>query len=306
MVAVADPAEVAAQAASDMAVPCYGDYRSMLREADMDAVIISVPHRLLQPIGLEVAGHGKHILLEKPMAVTRQEAETLVRACHDAGVRLMVNFAHRFRAEYHQAHSMLRSGAIGQPVMILDIMTSGSSPLPAWVWDRESAGGGMMMYNGVHSLDRLAWLAASPIAEVGAVTGTFSYTTDLEDNAIAAVRFRNGSLGAVVQHKSTATATPAEWQTMVYGTRGVLKVTSGSGLELVSDKQNVSLQVAGDNHFLGAVREFTTAIREEREPSPSGEDGTQALSAVLALYEAARIRATVSTLQEHAHAHSDE
>jgi predicted dehydrogenase len=289
-----------------MDIPYHSDFRSMLREVDMDAVVISVPHRLLQPIGLAAAEHGKHILMEKPMAVTRNEARILLRACRDAGVRLMVNFAHRFRTEYHQASTMLKSGAIGRPVLVLDIMTSGSSCLPAWVWDPETAGGGMMMYNGVHSIDRLAWLASSPIAEVSAAIGTFSYPVDLEDNAVGTVRFHSGSLGAVIQHKSAARATPAEWRTMVYGTRGVLKVLSGSGLELVSDKQKVSLQVEEDNHFLGAIREFVTAIREERDPSPSGEDGVQAQTAVLALYEAARTRRSVTTLKEHEDEDSDE
>ena len=83
----------------------------------------------------------------------------------------MVNFVHRFRAEYRQAHAAVQAGAIGRPVLLVDAMASGRSDLPGWVWDHETAGGGMMMYNGIHSLDRLAWLAGSPIARVSGAHG---------------------------------------------------------------------------------------------------------------------------------------
>lgn len=293
VVAIADPAPAARLAADELGVPSWASYDEMLDAATLDAVIVSLPHAALPAAALAVAARGLHLLLEKPMAATSAEARAVVAACRAANVRLMVNFVHRFRAEYRQAHAAIRAGAIGRPVLIVEAMASGRSDLPPWVWDHATAGGGMMMYNGIHSLDRLAWLAGSPIARVSGAMGTFCYPVADEDNAAATVTFANGALGVVIQHKSNAPATLAGWQSTVYGTDGGLRLTSGAGMELISDKERFTLQTTEDDRFLGAFREFAAAVREGRDPSPSGADGLRALLAVEALYEAARCGTTV-------------
>jgi predicted dehydrogenase len=298
LAAIADPAPAAAQAAAALGVRCWSDYEAMLDAVELDAVVVSLPHAMLPAASLAAARRGRHVLLEKPMAAASADASAVVAACRAANVRLMVNFVHRFRAEYRQAHAALRSGAIGRPVLILDVMASGRSDLPSWVWDHAMAGGGMMMYNGIHSLDRLAWLAGSPVASISGAMGTFCYPVAAEDSAIAAITFGNGALGAVVQHKSAAEATLTGWQTTIYGTHGGIQLTSGSGLQLVSDKERVTLHTEEDDRFLGAFREFAAAIREDRDPSPAGEDGLRALRAVEALYEAARCGKTVNLGEE--------
>jgi predicted dehydrogenase len=287
VVAAADPSVAAAHAAETIGARHFADYRTMLRDEDLDAVVISVPHHLLCPIALDAALRRVHVLLEKPMAVRREDAEALIRSCRDNDVRLMVNFVHRFRSESRQARMLIQAGAIGRPVLAVELMASGASDVPDWVWRRESSGGGMMMYNGIHGIDRVAWFVESPIVEVSAAAGTFSYPVDVEDTLVATLRFANGCLGSIVQHKA-ATATLKDWHTTVYGTRGALRVTNERGLELTTDKERVTLETSEDKPFLGAFREFSTAIGEERDPSPSGEDGLRALSAVLALYESAR------------------
>jgi predicted dehydrogenase len=104
--------------------------------------------------------------------------------------------------------------------------------------------------------------------------------------------FANGALGAVIQQKSDAAATLAGWDTMVWGTRGALKV-SGGVLEATGDKEQTRVEAREDDRFLGAVREFAGAVAERRDPVPGGEDGRQALASVLALYEAAGTGRTV-------------
>ncbi len=250
-------------------------------------MIISLPHGLLAEAAIACAERGLHLLLEKPMGVTVEEADAVIAAARRHGARLMVNFVHRFRAEYRQAKAILDSGAIGRPVLILDSMAAGRGELPGWVWDRRLAGGGMMLYNGIHCVDRLAWLAGSPIARIAGAVSTACYTVELEDNAVASLTFQNGVLGALVQHKSDAPTTLGGWETWIWGTRGAVKVVSGGGLEVASDKERARLEVAADDRFLGAVTEFVAALREGRDPSPSGEDGRHALAAVWALYRAA-------------------
>ncbi len=286
LVAAADPSPAAAEAAAGLGLQCFSSYEQMIGAAHLDAVIISLPHAMLAAAAIHCAGRGLHLLLEKPMAVTLKEADAVIAAARVAGVRLMVNFVHRFRAEYRQAKTLIDAGVIGRPVLVHDSMTSGRSTMPGWVWDRSMSGGGMMMYNGVHSVDRLAWLAGSPIARVSAVAGTFCYPVEVEDTLVGAVVFASGALGAVIQQKSDAAATLAGWDTMVWGTRGAIKV-SGGVLEAVSDKERTRVEVREDDRFLGAVREFVGAIAGQRDPQPGSADGRGALASVLALYEAA-------------------
>ena len=292
LVAAADPAPAAAEAAAGLGLPCFSSYEQMIGAVHLDAVIISLPHALLAAAAVTCAGRGLHLLVDKPMAVTMTEADAVIAAARTAGVRLMVNFVHRFRAEYRQAKTLIDAGVIGRPVLILDSMTSGRSTMPGWVWDRAMSGGGMMMYNGVHSIDRLAWLAGNPIARATATAGTFCYPVEVEDTLVGAVVFASGALGAVIQQKSDAAATLAGWDTMVWGTRGAVKV-SGGVLEAVSDKERTRVEVPEDDRFLGAVREFVGAIDGQRDPLPGGADGRSALASVLALYEAAAVGRTI-------------
>lgn len=293
VVAAADPSSEAEKRAEELGIQHFAQYEEMLEDSTIDAVAISLPHKLLYESGVFALRQGKHLLMEKPMALSAADAQQVTAECRRANLRLMVNFAHRFRTECRQAYATIRSGAIGQPVMAVDVMASGSSDLPNWVWNPDSAGGGMMMYNGIHSVDRLVWLMGSPVASVSAVSGTFSYDSELEDNLVGALTFSNGTIGAVLQHKSRASSTQRGWRTLIYGTRGSLELTGESGLEVWSEKEHNHLTVENDNHFLGAWYEFTQAIRESRDPEPSGTDGVTALRTILALYESADKKAVV-------------
>jgi UDP-N-acetyl-2-amino-2-deoxyglucuronate dehydrogenase len=284
----ADPAPAAREAAARLEIPCYSDWVRMVDDAHLDAVIVSLPHGMLSAVAVACARRGLHVLIEKPMGVTLAEADAVIEAACASGVRLMVNFVHRFRAEYRQARAAIEAGAIGRVAVVLESMAAGRGELPAWVWDRKLAGGGMLMYNAVHCLDRLAWLAGSPIARIAGAVATHSHPVELEDDAVASMVFQNGALGALVQHKSDAPVTIGRWQTMVWGTRGAIAVLSGGGLEIASDKERARLEVQEDDRFLGALTELLAAIAEGRDPSPGGADGRRALAAVLAIYEAAR------------------
>jgi predicted dehydrogenase len=284
--AAADPAPAAREVASGLGTPLYPGYAEMLAAESLDGVVVSLPHSMLAEAAIACAQRGLHVLLEKPMALTLRDADAVIDAARSAHVRLMVNFVHRFRAEYRQAKALIVEGVIGRPAIILDAMTSGRSVMPSWVWDRAVCGGGMMMYNGVHSIDRLAWLAGSPIRRVGGAAGTFSYPVEVEDNLVAALQFASGTLGVAIQHKAGTPTTLGGWDTTIWGTQGAIKI-SGGVLDVASEKERTRLEVKEDDRFLGAAREFVAAIRGGRDPVPGGIEGRRALEAVLGLYEAA-------------------
>jgi predicted dehydrogenase len=294
---IADPAPAAAEAAASLQVRCWSDYERMLAEADLEAVVISLPHGLLAEAALTCARYRKHILLEKPMAIAVSDAKAVARACDDAGVCLMVNFVHRYRAELRQARASVLSGALGRVIVLVDVMASGQGPVPDWIWQRDRSGGGIMMYNGVHSVDRLIWLAGAQPVEVTAAMDTLVYPVEVEDNLVGTIRFSTGALAVIVQHKSQAANTLGNWETTIYGTTGALKVVTGTGLRVMAEKEQVNLAVERDDRFLGAWLEFLAAIRENRAPTASGQDGVQALETVLALYESAETGKCVKLAQ---------
>lgn len=294
IVAAADPAPAATQSAASLGIRLWADYTTMLDEADIDAVVISLPHYLLTEAALAAAAHHKHILLEKPMSTTVEGARSVVKACDAANVKLMVNFVHRFRAESRQAFDALRSGAIGDVLLVVDMMTSGYSQVPPWIWEKEKSGGGIMLYNGVHSVDRMTWLAGAPVSYVTGATATLSHPIAVEDNLVGTFQFANGALGSIVQHKSQAKTMLGGWHTTVFGTTGSLKLTSGEGLQIASEKEKVSSITQEDDRFLGAFQEFVTALSQDRPPTPSGADAVHALDIVLALYESAETGKRVS------------
>lgn len=287
LVAAADPAPGAQAAAAGLGIPCHDDAGALLARGDLDAVVISLPHSLLAAAAVAAAQRGLHVLLEKPMGVSVAEAEAVVAACEAAGVRLMVNYVHRFREEYRRAAELIRSGAVGRPVLLVEVMASGQSSMPPWVFRREVAGGGMLTYNGSHSVDRLLWLAGAPVARAQAAVSSLCYGAEVEDSAGAVLTFADGSLGVLAQHKSAAPRTLGGWQTTIYGTAGALRVTTGEGLELEAEGGRQQIATGEGDRFLGALSAFVDSVAAGRDPSPSGAEGLAVMRTLAALYRSA-------------------
>jgi len=296
LVAVADSAPTARRSFQEI----DGDVVETLEELlalRPEAVIIALPHSELANAARRACAAGVHILLEKPMATSRRDAREIVRQAEEASIRLMVNYNHRFREEYQLAKRLLDEGRIGRPVLFVDQMLAAKGPLPDWVWQHEKAGGGMMTYNGSHQLDRMMWLSGSKVADVQALTASLGYRRDLEDTALAHLRFENGAVGSVVQHKSVSSRTLEAWETLIYGSEGAIRVRSGTGVELSATGGNELIPTLPGNRFGAALEELAAAIREERSPRPDGRSSLHTLACLKALYQSARQGTRVPVLE---------
>ena len=112
---------------------------------------------------------GCHILMEKPLAHTLEDARTIVTACRRRGRRLATSFVHRFRDEWQQAQRLIAEGRIGNPALAIDVFSTPNHTHAAeWVWHKDTCGGGVLMYTGIHAVDRLRWLLDSEVEEVTA------------------------------------------------------------------------------------------------------------------------------------------
>jgi len=282
---------IGAKVADEMAVRYCADYEDLLR-LDLDAVSICVPHARLGPIAIQSAEYGRHILLEKPMATSVAQADEIIRACRDHDVLLMVGFVHRFRDEVMRAKQLLRDELIGAPYFVVDRFHSGGDSIaPSWIWDRRISGGGVLFYNGVHSIDRLRWLMGSEIARIAAVARSLAHQIDVEDVVVANAEFDNGVVACLIQNFAPHTA-GNRWETEFFGPRGVLRITTGSGVQVVSETGSDEYRVADDRRFVREIEAFVQSVEERSLPPIGGQDGRAALAVVEAIYRSSSLGGT--------------
>lgn len=272
----------------------FASARDLLEAGIVDAVSVCVPHDAHLAVACDAATHGVHVLLEKPLATTLAEADAIVAAADHAGVKLMVGFVHRFRTELLEAKRLIDAGAIGRPATALDRFCSlGGKHPPSWVWERQRAGGGVLMYGGIHAIDRLRWLLRDEVAQVNARAHNYAKFGDVEDGIVAMLGFAGGSTAALFAN-SPPYGRPGGWATEIFGDEGAIRIQTGEWLELTSPSASYTLASSDDLHFEREIAEFVTAVETGRAPSVSADDGRASLAVALAMYESAASGASVA------------
>ena len=264
------------------------DYRVVLEDESIEAVYIALPHHLHEEAAVAAAGAGKHILLEKPMANSLEEADRILEAQRKAGVKLMLGFTHRFHSELETAKRLIEAGELGQVSLAVDIMTTGGR-IPGWFWQKEQAGGGVLHVNGAHSFDRLRWLLGSEIVEVFAYAGTYDARKTVEDSVVVAIRFENGAMGTTAHNWVVDFGLPFKCDLDIYGSSGAIRIDTWNALEFSNANHTWVQKRQRDDMAKKEISEFVGAILEDREPCVTGEDGRRSLACVRAAYESARL-----------------
>ncbi len=286
-----------------------GDYRLALGDLAVQAVDICLPHSLHAEVALEAAAAGKHILCEKPLAATLEDADRMIAAADAAHMTLMVAENEHFNPLYQRIREMLDEGIIGRPALVqmtreCYLRQSFLRDRP-WFLDARVAAGGMMMSGGVHSFDTLRML----LGEVESVQALRARQRFLEmegdDTSIAIVRFRDGTVGTLVESylmKSLATAAGDEIHSLrIDGDLGSLSVQDGRTIRFFSEHPSLTLKV-GARHavpllqhelavpfadtFALEVQHFIDCVRTGREPLTAGRLQRRNLEIVLAAYRA--------------------
>jgi phthalate 4,5-cis-dihydrodiol dehydrogenase len=193
----ADPARARELAAAHGAL-ALSDWRQLLANAAIEAVVIATPHHLHAEMAIAAAAAGKHILLEKPMARTAAECTAIIEAAAKAEIKLMIGQVLHFALPCLMARQILDSGELGQPI----VGTSTLSKL--WLepnrrdWHLDPGrGGGMLMTAGIHALDLLLWFMGDAATSVCAATGALMHEQPADDSAMLLVRFAGGRFGQV-------------------------------------------------------------------------------------------------------------
>ena len=177
----------------------YASHEELLRDDEVEAVAIILGHQLHHRLTLDACAAGKHVLVEKPMAINLEQCDDMVQAAQAAGVKLMVGLSQHFYGTSVKAKEILDSGELGPMITTVAYMSKnwnfqGRRPQ----YRSRFHGGGMWLTNGVHIVDRVTWLMASQAVSVSAAIGTRAHYQAGDDSATALVRYKNGQAGVAV------------------------------------------------------------------------------------------------------------
>lgn len=266
-----------------------------LLEDDLDLVVVSLPHSLHVEPAEAAAAQGIHVLMEKPIATTLEDARRIIDACKVGKVKLTISFVHRFREELQLAHRWLAKGQVGNPQIAREVMSvRRSEHLPAWLTRKDIAGGGVLMYSAIHGVDRLRWLLDSEVTSVTAQTRTYTPHAEVEDGVAALLRFANGATATLTANAPLYRAEPTFWETEIYGDAGMLRLRTRQWAELSNDdiKEHIDAPEKREGtlphyNFTRQAQAFVDAINNDHEPPITGEDGLKALDIVLTIYRSA-------------------
>ena len=278
------------------------DYRDALADPAVDAVSICLPHDLHAPVAVEAAGAGKHILVEKPLAATLDEADRMIAAARQANILLMVAENVRFAPVFRKVHDLIAEKVIGNPALVqltreAYLRQSFIDDRP-WFLDARAAAGGMMMSGGIHDFEKLRMI----LGEVECVYARRARQRFLEmegdDTSVALIHFVDGTVGTLVESflmKSLVTAAGPEVHTLrIDGDLGTLWVPDSQTIRVFSERRDFLVDGRGTEHtfhvpdqdtFMLEIAHFLQCIERGDEPITSGRSQRRPLELVLAAYE---------------------
>lgn len=288
--------------AADFAVPFYHSLEELAADTKIDAAIIATPHNHHRDHALLCARHGKHVLLEKPMAPSVSECREIIETFRSTGLHLMMAFTQRFRQSNITAHDLIHAGRIGRILMVQEhaLLPNGLNAYPKWQQHPENLG--VLFGYGIHNIDRLRWFlqdeAESVTAQVLRSSG------GIETSTMATLRWRNGTLanlwGSVDLPAPGFDA--STFRSLIVGERGLLDV-DGYGAVRLADKDGnwetlfvqPPIDWRGSGMFSDARmgsfntqnQAFVDTILRDIDPPVTGTDGLRAVAIALAAYESA-------------------
>ena len=295
IVALVDPvAEVLAATGDEFGIEArFASLEEALDKVAFDAVIITTPTFTHRDLALTAAAHGKHVFLEKPMALNLAECDAIIEGTRRAGVVLQIGFMRRFSPEFVAAMQRIEAGEIGRPMMITSL-THGPGLPPAWARDLRSSNGMLAEVNS-HDWDSIRWLMGSNYERVYTEVANFKGpangvdTPNFYDNALVNIRFESGGLGMINGICPCGYGYDARVE--IVGEKGILQIgeLQGEAIVVCTDRDHglvtPVIRTWGERFAWGYIYElehFVNCIRTGVQPRATGEDGRWAVAGVLA------------------------
>lgn len=317
--------ERAAEFAKQYSVIAFTDLDVMLRSSRLDALIVATPHPLHASATIAAAGVGVSVLVEKPMAATLDDCDAMLLATRAAGVRLGVISQRRWYEPVLRMKHAIDAGKIGTPILGIVSMFSWRDQAyyqsDPWRGRWQTEGGGVLVNQAPHQLDLLQWFMG-PIESISGDWANLNHPfVEVEDTAVAQVRFQSGGLGSIVVslcqkpglftkvhvHGSNGASVGVETDrgaTFVAGMSEISEPPLNDLWTIPAEESNLALFQQEDRARFRAIRptlhyhalqiqDFLQAVRDNRPPLVNGEDGRIVVEMFEAIYRSARLGQTV-------------
>ena len=306
VVAIASPTPGNAQKLADRYdIPrVFTDYKQMLAEKDIEMVTITAPNYLHAQMAVDIANSGKHVVCEKPLCMTLEEADLMIDTCRRKGVLLMYAEELFFTPKYVKAREMADQGAFGKVYQVKQAEKH-FGPHADWFWDVEKSGGGVFMDMGCHGIAFCYWFLGRPRIEsvyCQMATHVHADKTKGEDDSICVLEFAGGAVGLV--ENSWARRGGMEDRIEVFGEGGVtyanlhmgnaLPTYSEYGYGYAVEKAPTTkgwtwpvFEELWNYGFPQEMRHFSRCVRGKEEPQATGEDGRVVQEVLYAGYKSA-------------------
>jgi len=325
VVAVADVVEdTARKYADELKATAYSEYQEMLERDKLDAVCITTPQHLHAEQSIAAMNRGLHVFCTKPMAVTLEEADSMIEAAKKNKVKLEISFHYRFDKRIMKMKEIIDKGEIGRPFSTVTSIQSyrgaeywASSP---WRASLSQAGGGALTLNYSHDIDFLQWYFG-PVEWVFGKVDTMVHNVEVEDVATAVIRFKKGVMSTFTC--STAARGSKAPRLEIFGTEGTIslltresrdpKVPYPAAVPAVYTKgrwTTLSIRDSPESvrrwkgkimpwtvplkglssieSLVAHIDEFLTCVLEDREPTVPGEEGKRVIETIQAIYMSSR------------------
>ncbi len=285
---VADHRDDAVQAAAALSAETNvaADYRAILNDESIQAVVITTPNDTHAQLIMEAAIAGKHIYCEKPLALSMDEADAALAAVAKNAVKLQIGFQRRFDPAYREARSALLAGDLGSIELIVGT-TRDPAPPPASYLERS---GSFFVDTAIHDYDALRYLTGLEVTDVFATAATLileeTNEQPMRDTAVTSLRMENGALATITNSRRSN-----------YGYDVRIEVAGSKGKVSLGEERGTAVRTyteAGVSHdFVGSywelfetayvaeVRHFVQCVADGRTPDATGEDGRKALQIAL-------------------------
>ncbi|PAD22737.1 Gfo/Idh/MocA family protein [Terribacillus saccharophilus] len=292
----------------------YTEYEELIEDPRIDAVIVCAANHLHAPVSIAALQAGKHVLCEKPMATTLEEADDMIAAQKASGKLLLIAHNQCFVPSHQKARKMIQNGELGK---IFSFRTTFGHGGPeqwsidgknSWFFDKDKAYIGALGDLGVHKSHLIEFLLDEPIQEVAAFVDTLAKPyADVDDNAVAVLRTKSGIIGTLTA--SWSYVADEDNSTIIYGEKGVIRLEESPEYSLVVEYHN------GDrsNHSLGAIQTndsdtqsnsgvvdaFASCVLDSSSNCPiTAEKGRSALAVILAALDSNGTKKIISLAPE--------
>ena len=290
-------------AAERWGVPWTTDVDELVAREDVDAVTIASPSGFHAAQALAALRHGKHVLVEKPLALSTADARAVVAEARNRGLVAGTVSQRRFEPVVRAIHAAVVDGALGHLVMVV---AEGFYFRPQSYYDSApwrgtlALDGGVLMNQAIHTIDLLRWIGG-PVERLSGHVATIGHEMEAEDTATVSLRFASGALGAILATTCAPTERPTELR--IHGERGHIRLVGEDAVEWEVPDRPAPVVERGDvpgiatttatwgTNAIGYVRQYTdfiAAIREGRDPAVTAEDGAAAVEIVVGAYESSR------------------